>query len=59
MRATKSLEKRKKQQMKKIMTYTVRSIGIQTGESVESVVEKKKEGCGENDLWKRKALSLQ
>jgi len=36
----------------------LRSIGKQSGESVESVLKKRK-GCGEKDLQKRKVLSLE
>jgi len=36
----------------------LRSIAKQSGESVESVLKKKKEGCGGKDLQKRKVLSL-
>jgi len=35
----------------------LRSIGKQSGESVESVLEKKRKGCGGKDLQKRKVLS--
>jgi len=35
----------------------LRSIGKQSGESVESVLEKKKEGYGGKDLQKRKVLT--
>jgi len=34
-------------------------IGKQSGESVESVLEKKKEGYGGKDLQKREVLSLE
>ena len=37
----------------------LRSIGKQSGESLESVQEKKKVGYGGKDLQKRKVLSLQ
>jgi len=33
-----------------------RSIGKQSGESVESVLEEEKEGCGGKDLQKRKVI---
>ena len=36
----------------------LRSIGKQSGESVESVQEKKRLGYGGKDLQKRKVLSL-
>jgi len=36
----------------------LRSIAKQSGKSVESVLKKKKEGCGGKDLQKRKVLSL-
>ena len=36
----------------------LRTIGIQSGESVESVPIEEKEGYGEKDLQKRKVLSL-
>jgi len=35
----------------------LRSIGKQSGEFVESVLKKKREGCAEKDLQKRKVLS--
>jgi len=35
----------------------LRSIGKQSGESVESVPKKKRKGCDEKDLQKRKVLS--
>ena len=37
----------------------LRSNGKQSGKSVESVLEKKRKGCGGKDLWKRKVLSLE
>ena len=37
----------------------LRSIGKQSGESVESVLRKKRKGCDGKDLQKRKALSLE
>jgi len=37
----------------------LRSIGTQSGESVESVLKKKKECYGGKDLQKRKVLSLE
>jgi len=42
----------------KIKTDELESISKQSGESVESVPEKKK-GCGGNGLHKRKVLSLE
>ena len=36
----------------------LRSIGKQSGESVESVLKKKRKGCGRKNLQKRKVLSL-
>jgi len=33
--------------------------GKQSGESVESVLKKKRKGCGGKDLQKRKVLSLE
>jgi len=35
------------------------SISKQSGESMESVLKKKKKGCGGKDLQKRKVLSLE
>jgi len=35
------------------------SIGKQSGESVKSVLKKKRKGCGGKDLQKRKVLSLE
>jgi len=35
------------------------SIGKQSGESVDSVLEKKRKGCGGKDLQNRKVLSLE
>jgi len=35
----------------------IRSIGKQSGESVESVPQKKRKGCGGKDLQKRKVLT--
>jgi len=43
----------------KIKTDMLRSNGKQSGKSVESVLEKKRKGCGGKDLWKRKVLSLE
>ena len=37
----------------------LRSIGKQSGESVESVRKKKKKGCSGKDLEKKKVLSLE
>jgi len=37
----------------------LRSISKQSGESVESVLEKKRKGYGGKDLQKRKVLSLE
>jgi len=37
----------------------LRSNGKQSGKSVESVLEKKRKGCGGKDLWKRKVFSLE
>ena len=37
----------------------LRNICKQSGESVESVLKRKKEGYGGKDLQKRKALSLE
>jgi len=37
----------------------LRSIGKQSKESVESVLKKKKNGCGGKDLQNRKVLSLE
>ena len=37
----------------------LRSIAKQSGESMESVLKKKKEGCGGKYLQKRKVLSLE
>ena len=37
----------------------LRSISKQSGKSVESVLKKKKKGCGGKDLQKRKVLSLE
>jgi len=37
----------------------LRSIGKQSGESVELVVKKKKKGCGGKDLQKRDFLTLE
>jgi len=37
----------------------LRSISEQSSESVESVLEKKRKGCGGKDLQKRKVLSLE
>jgi len=37
----------------------LRSIGTQSGKSVESVLKKKKEGYGGKDLQKRKVLRLE
>jgi len=37
----------------------LRSIGKQSGESLESVMKKKRKGCGWKDLQKRKVLSLE
>jgi len=34
------------------------SIGKQSGEAAESVLKKKRKGCGGKDLQKRKVLSL-
>jgi len=48
---TEKLESRK--------TDMLRSIGKQSGESVESVLKKKGKGCGGNDSQKRKILSLE
>ena len=42
-----------------VKTDMLRSIGKQSGESVESVQEKKKVGYGGKDLQKRKVLSLE
>jgi len=44
---------------KKVKTGVVRSIGKQSGESMESVPKKKKEGYGVKDLQKRGVFSLE
>jgi len=36
----------------------LRSIGKQSGESMESVLKKKRKGCGGKDLQKREVLNL-
>jgi len=45
-----------KQKVKKDM---LRSVGKQSGESVESVRKKKRKGCGGKNLQKIKVLSLE
>ena len=52
-------EKWKTEKLKRKKTDMLRSIGKQSGESVESVLKKKKKGCGGKDLQKRKVLSLE
>jgi len=52
------LKKVKNGKTKKRKTDMLRSIGKQSGESVESVL-KKKEGYDVKDLQKRKVLSLE
>jgi len=49
------VENRKTKQLK---TDMLRSIGKQSGESVETVLKKKNEGYGGKDLQKRKVLRL-
>jgi len=41
-----------------VKTDVLRGIGKKSGESVESVLERKKEGYGGKNLQKRKVLSL-
>ena len=41
---------------KKYKTHMLRSISKQSAEFVESVLEKKRKGCGGKDLQKRKCL---
>ena len=43
----------------KVKTDKLRGISKQSGESVESVLKKKREGYGGKDLQKRKVLSLE
>jgi len=45
-----------KQKIQKYKTDVLRSTGKQTGESVVSVLKKKKGGYGEKDLQKRNVL---
>jgi len=53
-------EKWKTEKLKsKKKTDMLRSIGKQSGESVESVWKKKRKRCGGKDLQKRKVLSLE
>jgi len=52
-------EKWKTEKLKRKKTDMLRSISKQSGESVESVLKKKKKGCGGKDLQKRKVLSLE
>ena len=51
------MENRKKIKIKK--TDMLRSIGKQSGKSMESVLKKKRKGCGGKDLQKKKVLSLE
>jgi len=51
------VEEQKNYKVKK--TDMLRSIGKQSGESVESVLEEKRKGCGWKDLQKRRVLSLE
>ena len=44
---------------KMLKTDMLRSIGKQSGESVESVPKKKREAAGGTDLQKRKVLSVE
>ena len=44
---------------KMLKTDMLRSIGKQSGESVESVPKKKREAAGGKDLQKRKVLSVE
>jgi len=54
---TKKWKNRNRKKSKK--TDILRSIGKQSRQSVESVLEKKKEGYGGKDLQKTKVLSLE
>ena len=50
---------KKNRKTKKIKTLMLISIGKQSGESMESVLKKKRKGCGGKDLQKRKVFRLE
>ena len=57
--ATATTEQRKTEKLKTKKTDMLRSVGVRSVESVESVLNKKKEGYSGKDLQKRKVLSLE